>query len=142
MGVSTQGVHRASLRERYFGPSTFQCYWGDRANYPIHALLRGQVGFPLLLNKALKWGQESCIWGLYKLDFVEEGHVQSGHVGFPLPLNKALNWGQEAWIWGLSQLDFMEEGHVQSGQVEASFVVLMWALLLRRATRQVTGILG
>ena len=27
-------------------------------------------------------------------------------------------------------------------QVEGSFVVLMWALLLRRATRHVTGILG
>ena len=88
------------------------------------------MGFPLLLNKALKWGQESWIRGLYKLDFVEEGHVQSGHVGFPLPLNKALKWGQKAWILGLSQLDFMEEGHVQSGQVEGSFVVLMWALLL------------
>ena len=104
--------------------------------------MRGQVGFPLLLNKALKWGQESWIRGLYKLGFVEEGHVQSGHVGFPLPMNKALKWGQEAWNWGLSQLDFMEEGRVQSGQVEGSFVVLMWALLLCRATRQVTGILG
>ena len=100
------------------------------------------MGFPLLLNKALKWGQESWIRGLYKLDFVEEGHVKSGHVGFPLPLNKALKWGQEAWILGLSRLDFMEEGHVQSGQVEGSFVVLVWALLLRRATRQVTSILG
>ena len=63
-------------------------------------------------------------------------------MGFPLPLNKALKWGQEAWILGLSQLDFVEEGHVQSGQVEGSFVVLLRALLLRRATRQVTGILG
>ena len=76
--------------------------------------------------------------GLYKLDFVEEGHVQSGHVGFPLPRNKALKWGQEVWILGLSQLDFMEEGHVQSGQVEGSFVGLMvvetarsiWTLVL------------
>ena len=29
------------------------------------------------------------------MDFVREGHVQSGEVGFPLPLNKALKWGQE-----------------------------------------------
>ena len=38
--------------------------------------------------------------GLYKLDFVEEGHIQSGQLGFPLLLNKALKWGQELWILG------------------------------------------
>ena len=27
MGVSARGVRRASLRERYFGPSTFRCQW-------------------------------------------------------------------------------------------------------------------
>ena len=48
------------------------------------------MGFPLLLNKALKCGQETWIGGLYKVDFVKEGHVQSGQVGFPLLLNKAL----------------------------------------------------
>ena len=101
------------------------------------------VAWPSGLSLAAEQSsQESWIRGLYKLDFVEEGHVQSGHVGLPLPLNKALKWGQEAWILGLSQLYFMEEGHVQSGQVEGSFVVLMWPLLLRRAPRQVTGILG
>ena len=58
------------------------------------------MGFPLLLNKALKWGQESWIRGLYKLDFVEEGHVQSGHVGFPLPLNKHGFWVRPNWtLW-------------------------------------------
>ena len=91
----------------------------------------GQVGFPLLLNKALTWGpdneygrftsctllkkgcsewasglslaaeqsigriQEAWIGRLYKVDFVKEGHVQSGQVGFPLLLNKALKWGPE-----------------------------------------------
>ena len=77
----------------------------------------GRVGFPLLLNKALKWGQEVWIWGFYKLDCFEEEHVHSGRVVFLLLLNKALKWGQEAWIWGFSKLDSFEEGHVQSGQV-------------------------
>ena len=48
------------------------------------------MGFPLLLNKALKCGRETWIWGSYKLHSFEEGHVQSGQVGFPLLLNKAL----------------------------------------------------
>ena len=72
----------------------------------------GQVGFPLLLNKALKWGQEVWIWGFYELDSFQEGHVQSGQVGFPLLLNKALKWGQEVWIWGFYELDSFQEGHV------------------------------
>ena len=33
------------------------------------------MGFVLLLNKALKYGQQACMWGLYTLDFVEEVHV-------------------------------------------------------------------
>ena len=48
------------------------------------------MGFPLLLNKALKCGQEAWIWGSYELHSFEEGHVHSGQVGFPLLLNKAL----------------------------------------------------
>ena len=35
----------------------------------------------------------------WTVDFVKEGHVQSGQVGFPLLLNKALTWGPETWIW-------------------------------------------
>ena len=149
----------------------------------------GQVGFPLLLNKALagvkkhgyggftsctllkkgcsEWAsglslaaeqsigrsQEAWIGRLYKVDFIREGHVQSGQVGFPLLLNKALagvkkhgyggftsctllkkgcsEWAsglslaaeqsigrsQEAWIGRLYKVDFVKEGHVQSGQV-------------------------
>ena len=62
------------------------------------------MGFPLLLNGPLKWGQGAWISGLCKLDFLEEGHVRSGQVVFPLPLKKALEWGNEAWAWGWSQL--------------------------------------
>ena len=64
----------------------------------------GQLGFPLMLNKALKWGQKAWIWAFYKLHSFEEGHVQSEQVGFPLLLKKALKWGQEAWIWGSYKL--------------------------------------
>ena len=31
------------------------------------------MGFPLLLNKALKWGQETWIWAFYKWHSFEEG---------------------------------------------------------------------
>ena len=51
------------------------------------------------------------------LDFVEEGHGQSGQAGFSLLLDKAFKWGQVPLIWGLYKLDYVEEGHVQSGQV-------------------------
>ena len=48
----------------------------------------GQVGFPLLVNKALAGaktdGSDVCTsWTLW-------WHVQSGQLGFPLLLNKAL----------------------------------------------------
>ena len=32
-----------------------------------------QMGFPLLLNKALQWGQETWIWAVYKVHPFEEG---------------------------------------------------------------------
>ena len=72
-------------------------------------------GLSLLLNKALKCGQEAWIWGSYKLHSFEEGHVQSGQVGFSLRLNKALvgvkKHGLDARrTWTLS-------GHVQSERV-------------------------
>ena len=72
------------------------------------------MGFPLLLNKALKWGQEAWIGRLYKVDFVKEGHVQSGQVGFPLLLNKA--WGQETWIWAFYKWHSFEEGMFRVGK--------------------------
>ena len=56
--------------------------------------IKVQVSFPLLLNKVVKWGQEACIRLSYQLDFVGEGHVQSGQVRFLLLLNKALKYGQ------------------------------------------------
>ena len=73
----------------------------------------GRVGFPLLLNKALKYGQEVWTWGSYELHSFEEWHVESGQVGFPLLLNKPLagvkKHGLDAHTrWTL-------RGHVQSG---------------------------
>ena len=56
------------------------------------------MGFPLLLNKALKWGQEVWIWVFYQLDSFQEGHVHSGQVAFPLLPNYVVIWGQEVWI--------------------------------------------
>ena len=43
----------------------------------------GQVGSPLLLNKALKWAQEVWLWGFYNLDSLQEGHVHMGKWAFP-----------------------------------------------------------
>ena len=43
----------------------------------------GQVGFPLLLNKALKWGQETWISAFYKLHSFEEGMFRVGKWAFP-----------------------------------------------------------
>ena len=37
-----------------------------------------RVGFPLLLNKALKWDEEIWIWGFYNLDSLEDHHVRIG----------------------------------------------------------------
>ena len=47
------------------------------------AFQSGQVGFPLLPNKALKWGQESWIWAFYKLHSFEEGMFRVGKWAFP-----------------------------------------------------------
>ena len=41
------------------------------------------MGFPLLLNKALKWGQETWIWAFYKLYSIEEGMFRVGNWAFP-----------------------------------------------------------
>ena len=41
------------------------------------------MGFPLLLNKALKWGQETWIWAFYKLHPFEEGMFIVGKWAFP-----------------------------------------------------------
>ena len=68
------------------------------------------MGFFLLPNKALKWVREALIWGLYKLDFVEDGHVLIGQVGFSLLLNKAFKCGRQAWIRVSHTLDFVQGG--------------------------------
>ena len=52
-------------------------------------------GLSLAAKQSIGRSQEAWIGRLYRVDFVEEGHVQSGQVGFPLLLNKALTWGQE-----------------------------------------------
>ena len=70
------------------------------------------MSFPLLLIKALKWGQEAWIWGFYILDSFKEGHVQSVQVGFPLLPSDAWKGGQEVWIWGFYKLGSFQEGHV------------------------------
>ena len=41
------------------------------------------MGFRLLLNKALKWGQETWIWAFYKLHSFEEGMFRVGKWAFP-----------------------------------------------------------
>ena len=43
----------------------------------------GQMGFPLLLNKALKWGQETWILAFYKLHSFEEEMFRVGRWAFP-----------------------------------------------------------
>ena len=73
------------------------------------------MGFPLLLNKALKSGQQAWIWGSYELHSVEEGHVQSGQVGFPLLLNKALAGVKKHGLDVCTRWTLW--GHVHSGQV-------------------------
>ena len=73
------------------------------------------MGFPLLLNKALKCGQETWIWAFYKWHSFEEGIFQSGQVGVPLLLNKALKWGQDKWIWAFYKLHSFEEGMFRVG---------------------------
>ena len=47
-------------------------------------------GLFLAAEQSIGRSQEAWIGRLYKVDFVKEGHVQSGQVGFPLLLNKAL----------------------------------------------------
>ena len=69
----------------------------------------GQVGFPLLPNKAI-W-----VWAFYKLHSFEED-IQSGQVDFPLLLDKALTWGHEIWIWTFYKLQSFEKGIVPLGK--------------------------
>ena len=41
------------------------------------------MGFPLLLNKELKWRQETWIWAFDKLHSFEEGVFKLGTWAFP-----------------------------------------------------------
>ena len=49
-------------------------------------------GLSLAAEQSIGRSQEAWIGRFYKMDFVEEGHVQSGQVGFPLLLNKTRKW--------------------------------------------------
>ena len=73
------------------------------------------MGFPLLLNKALKCGQEAWIWGSNKMHSFEEGHVQSRQVGFPLLLNEALAMVKKHGLDVCTRRTLW--GHVQSARV-------------------------
>ena len=73
------------------------------------------MGFPLLLNKALKWSQEAWIWGSYKLHSFEEGHVRSGQVGFSLLLNKASVGIKKRGLDARTRWTLWR--HIQSGRV-------------------------
>ena len=72
------------------------------------------MGFPLLPNKAWKWGQEAWIWGSYELHSFEEKPVQSGQVGFPLLPNKALAGVKKHGLDVCTRWTLW--GHVRSGQ--------------------------
>ena len=74
------------------------------------------MGFPLLLKKALKWGQQTWIWAFYKLHSFEEGMFGVGK-WLSLAAEQSIGRSQEAWIGRLYKVDFVKEGHVQSGQV-------------------------
>ena len=58
----------------------------------------GQVGVPLLLNKALKWGQETWIWAFYKWHSFEEGMFRVGQWAVPCcrtkhcPQSRSKHW--------------------------------------------------
>ena len=73
-------------------------------------------GLSLGAEQSIGWSQEAWIGRLDKVDFVTQGHVQSGQVGFPLLLNKALKWCQETWIWAFYKLHSFEEGMFRVGK--------------------------
>ena len=75
----------------------------------------GQVGFPLLLNKALAGVKKHGYGRLYKVDFV--GACSELASGLSLAAEQSIGRSQEAWIGRFYKVDFVEEGHVQSGQV-------------------------
>ena len=54
----------------------------------------GQVGFPLLLNKAVKWGQETWIWAFYELHSFEK-RCSEWASGLSLVTQQSLGYSQE-----------------------------------------------
>ena len=51
----------------------------------------------LLLNKALKWGQETWIWAFYKLHSFEKGCSEWAS-GLSLAAQQSIGCSQEGWI--------------------------------------------
>ena len=58
----------------------------------VRACSEWASGLSFAAEQSIGRSQEAWIGRLYKVDFVKEGHVQSGQVGFPLLANKALSW--------------------------------------------------
>ena len=74
-------------------------------------------GLSLAAEQSIGRSQEAWIGRLYKVDFVEEGHVQGVHVGFPLLLNKALKWDQKKKLkWAFYKWHSFEEGMFKVGK--------------------------
>ena len=74
------------------------------------------MGFPLLRNKALKWGQETWISAFYKLDSFEDGMFRVGKWAFPCCRTKH-------WLESKS----MDWAFVQGGPCWGMFRVGKWA---------------
>ena len=63
----------------------------DKVDF-VGACLEWASGLSLAAEQSIGRSLEAWIGRFYKVDFVEEGHVQSGQVGFPLLLNKTRKW--------------------------------------------------
>ena len=61
------------------------------------------MGFPLLLNKALKWGQETWIWAFYKWHSFEEGMFRVAS-GLSLAAGQSIEVGSRNMDMGFLQV--------------------------------------
>ena len=66
----------------------------------------GQVGFPLLVNKELQWGQETWISAFYKLHSFEEVMFTVGKWA-SLAAEQSIGCSQEALVGRLYKVDFV-----------------------------------
>ena len=65
----------------------------------------GQVGFPLLLNNAWTWGQETWIWAFYKWHSFEEG-VPEWASGLSLAAELSIEVGSRSMGMGFLQVAY------------------------------------